>query len=422
MMTQIKVKNIVPEDLVDAAEDMTELVCQFANQFEPLEREGLFLLVDACTNARYCECHIKASKMISHATINVPLDPDEQPDYRANREIMEDHIAYEKMKRDAQKRRTFSNLVAEFNDTFKPEKPLKIIGGQHRFLAIRKALQKGIDEYHGIKVYFGLDTEQRLDVQLISNTNIAVSPDLIDRMYETVSGPELRNWCQEVGLLDKNQDFSSKRQKGHAITVRDARIFIMNYYKGLEIAPKEFDKTRTTPILAKSGVVNPEWEQLKKNKTDLWQDPNLKKAGQEFSLLAQAQREFFARQSNKNRGIADFAEKAFNYAIISAWAFIAGVLCNNKTRLKRHFSLRKQTGKDPLNASALAKGKHKSDPENYRGLGTRNDAKERGRFTELFFKQAEKGKGINKALVDAAIKMYHAKKAVLEAKEAEAKV
>jgi hypothetical protein len=30
----------------------------------------------------------------------------------------------------------------------------------------------GIDEYHGVKVYLGLDIKQRLDVQLISNTNI----------------------------------------------------------------------------------------------------------------------------------------------------------------------------------------------------------------------------------------------------------
>jgi len=421
-MTKIKVVDVVPEDLTSVAKDTTELLSSFAQKFEPLESERLFLLIDACTNARYCECHIKASKMIPNSTIDVPLDPDEQPDYRANREILEDHIAYERMISDAQNRRTFSNLIAEFTDIFDPDRPLKIIGGQHRFEAIKKAWEKGIDEYHGIKVYFGLDPDQRLDVQLISNINIAVSPDLIDRMYETVSGPQLRNWCQKVGLLDRNQDFSGKRQKGHPITVRDARTFIMDYYKGLEVNPREFNNTKTTPVLAKNGVVDSEWLQLKKDKSNLWQNVGLKKAGREFALLAEAQREFFSTQGNKRQKSADFAEKAFNYAIISAWAFVAGVLSTNKTRLKRHFDLRKQVNKDPLNAAALAKGKHKSDPENYRGLGTRNDAKERGRFAELFFKQAEKGGGINKALIDAAIKMYHAKKAVLEAREAEAKV
>jgi len=114
----------------------------------------------------------------------------------------------------------------------------------------------------------------------------------------------------------------------------------------------------------------------------------------------------------------EYASKALNYSIVSAWAFVAGVLENNDKRLERHFGLADRTSKDPLNAGALAKGKHKTDPENYRGLGTRTDVKERGRLAELFYFQAEKGEGISPKLVDASIKQYHAKLAILEAEDA----
>jgi hypothetical protein len=87
----------------------------------------------------------------------------------------------------------------------------------------------------------------------------------------------------------------------------------------------------------------------------------------------------------------------------------------------RHYDLSAAVGKDPLNASALAKGRHKTDPENYRGLGYRTDAKERGRLTELFYAQAEDGSGIAKAKIDVAIAKYHAKQAALEVQKLQAK-
>jgi hypothetical protein len=154
----------------------------------------------------------------------------------------------------------------------------------------------------------------------------------------------------------------------------------------------------------------------------LWNDEKLKEAGREFAALNRAQRDYYSTQEKKGRSNADFAEKASNYAVLSAWAYAAGMLHSNGTRLKRHYSLRKQRNRDPLHAAALAKGRHKSDAESYRGLGYRTDPKERGRFVELFHLQAEKGEGINKNLVDAAIKQYHAKQAVIEAREATEKV
>jgi hypothetical protein len=366
----------------------------FCEMFTPLEDPAtLPRLVDHRTGAHYCECHLHASKLIELATTDAPLDLDE-PEYRANREIVANAPAFAIMKLDAIGRRSFSNIVAEFlvDGT---DHPLKIIGGQHRIEAITEAFKSGVDEFHGVKVYFDLTTDQRLDVQLISNTNIAISGDLIDRMQETALGPELREWCQSVGLLEKGADFADKRVRGGPISV---------------------DATETTPNLSQTG--DERWEEIRKDGA-VWKDKNLREAALQFSVLVKTQRDVFS--SSKQKPKPDFPDKAMNAAVLAAWAYVAGTLQPNAERLKRHYALSTTVGRDPLNASALAGGRHKSDPENYRGLGYRTDSKERGRLAELFFLQAENGKGITPSLVDAAIKQYHAKQAALEAQRAKEK-
>jgi hypothetical protein len=108
-----------------------------------------------------------------------------------------------------------------------------------------------------------------------------------------------------------------------------------------------------------------------------------------------------------------------NYAVLSAWAYTAGLLSGNDKRLQRHYDFKGTKNKDPLNAAALAKGRHKTDADNYRGLGYRTDAKERGRFVELFHHQAEKGEGVNTSAISVAIAKYHAKQAELDVQKAE---
>jgi len=372
-------------------------------------------MVDAKNGARYCECHLAAKTIVRLGTIDVPLDPEEQGEYRANRDIVEDHVAYEKMQEDAMERRTFSNIVAEFSSDFDAEHPLKIIGGQHRFNAIKGALDRNVDQLHGLKVYFALDTDQRVDVQLISNTNIAASSDLIDRMQETQAGPELRDWCQDCGLLERGKDFADKRKLGKALTVRAARTFIINYFRGRSLATNSFDKANTTPVLAKTGIPDSEWSRLKSENPSMWQDAKLKKGGKEFAALVAAQRAAF-RGTTSN---PDFEEKALNFAVMSGWAFVSGLLHNNDVRLKRHYALCETKARDPLNAAILAKRAAQNRPENYRGLGNRMDPKERGRFVELFYLQADRGGGVTKASVELAIKKFHAKQAQLDVEEAE---
>lgn len=396
----------------------TFVACMDAcNPLEPAE--GILLLTDHRTGAGYCECHIKASKLIALGTTDVPLDPEDQADYRANRELVENAPAYARMIADAVERRSFSNIVAEYTLDFDKEHPLKIIGGQHRYEAIKHALQEGIDEYHGVKIYLDLNMDQRLDVQLISNTNIAISGDLFDRMHETVMGPQLRDWCQCVGLLENGQDFSDRRMRGGPISVQLARTFIYNYYQGMKVDAKKFADTETTPELCSTGQPDRDWDTLRASNPGLWSDKDLERAGTEFAALIKAQRSPFS--AGKKKHPPDFPEKAMNPAILASWSYVAGILHNNETRVKRHYALAVTTGRDPLNSEALAKGRHKTDPDNYRGLGYRTDAKERGRLTELFFLQSEKGDGITKANIDVAIAKFHAKQATLEVNKLQAK-
>jgi len=397
------------------------LLQQFAKEFEPLETANqLLLLTDSRTGARYCECHLKGSKLASLGTVDVPLDPEEQGEYRANREIVVNDAAYKTMIADAQQKRSFSNIVAEYTTDFDASHPLKVIGGQHRFDAIRRALAANVDELHGVKVYLDLDIKQRLDVQLISNTNIAVSRDLFDRLQETFQGPQLRDWCHSVGLLESEEDFADSYERTGPISVKMARTFVTNYFKGMEVDPKHFEVTDTTPTICPTGALDTDWEALKSSKAQLWTDAALLQAAKEFALLVKAQRKFFENKK-KPKPKPDYPEKALNIAIIAAWAYIAGMLHSNAPRLKRHFDLRNCTGKDPLNAAALANGKHKTDPQTYRGLGYRTDPQERGRFVELFYLQAEDGKGITPSAVDIAIKEYHVKQAKLDVLKAKAK-
>ena len=408
-------------EFIFEADDISELesiVEQFITTLKPVEGNALLLFRDECTGAVYTECHITADAIFENSTDDVPLDPDGSGEYRANRQLVDDHAAYKQMESDALKGRSFSNFVCEFIP--KDEKPLKIIGGQHRYNALQVALEAAVNVNHGVKVYFLLNKDQRLDVQVISNTNITVSKDLLDRMYETIAGSELRDWCQRAGLLGNGEDFADKRKRGSPISVSAARNFIVNFYAGKDaIAGGEFSQINTTPVTTKSGVQNPpDWVLVKKQHPELWTDDALLTAAKEYSALRQAQEDAFMTKSGKPQpGTSDFRDKANNLAIVAAWAFTAGLLQDNPARLQKHFELKTAAKLDPLKGAVLAKARHGTDPDSYRGLGYRTDPQERGRMVELFWIQAEKGNGITTKMVEVALEAYHAKHAVLRHKK-----
>ena len=189
----------------------------------------------------------------------------------------------------------------------------------------------------------------------------------------------------------------------------------MNYYQGRTI--RSFKEERTDGVIAESGGISLSWDNLKLNKPKWCEDEGLIEAGKQYSKLIKSQHDYF--ETHKVKNYKTYADKVYNYAIMASWAFIAGHLQDNPIRLNRHYKLSESTKKDPLNAAVLASARHKSDPENYRGLGTRTDAKERGRLIELFYLQAESGEGIDKRKVELALRKYHAKQAYLDVKEFE---
>ena len=102
-------------------------VSDFYEIFEPIEKV-IYLLMDKVTGAVFGECHVSAKNLINNCTVDVPLDPEEQSDYRANRELVEDSSAFAQMKIDANNGRIFSNIVAEYNVEFDEELEYKIVG------------------------------------------------------------------------------------------------------------------------------------------------------------------------------------------------------------------------------------------------------------------------------------------------------
>lgn len=406
--------NIVFHEFEENEQDeLLNVIEAFDESMSPLESDYLLVLKDEFTGAAFCECHLRAGNLIKSGTTDVPLDPENAPEYRANRELATSHAAFERMKQDAVEGRVFSNLVCEYRQ--EASKPLEVIGGQHRFDAISEAFANGVDQFHGLKVYFSLTNEQRLDVQVISNTNITVPADLLDRMFATIEGTDLRQWCQRVGLLDKGQDFADKNKRDGPITVKEARTLIVNYFMGREVGSANFENRDTTPKVVKSGTRSPiEWASVLKSNPDLWDDAGLKKAGKEFAKLVESQLAYFwDAATEKYEGKADQRHKAKNMALLSAWSFVSGALSDNSARLKRHYLL-SEAKREPLRSDLLAKGRHQTDADNYRGLGFRTDPKERGRFAQLFWLQAEKGGGFTTKMVDSAIKGYEAKKAQIE--------
>jgi hypothetical protein len=390
-------------------------VREFLKTFSPQESQlgaALILYYDEKSVAFYTLCHLTGEALAPACDFEAALDADDDEVYKLNRDIAEDQAAYKKMEEDAYYGRTFEDIVLEFDQSYRKEKPLKVYGGQHRLRAISKVSTHKGSTTHGVRVYFSLTREQKVEIATVNNTSIAVPNDLLDRMREQLLGSELRDWCQSVGLLKANQDFSDNRSPD-VPTVRAARTLVVNYFAGIDAKQSELYQ----PIVCKSGGMDEAYLAVRKKIN--WSDPDLLTMGQQFTRLHTTQ-----QNSVKNRKFdtsAEFARKALSLAIVAAWAYASGYFQRNSQLLQQHYSLPAQAtaGNDPLNAKALASAKQKGvDPDNYRGLGTRFNPRELGRMLEVFIVHATHSKKITKDLANAAIQQYEAKRAHHEAEKA----
>lgn len=395
-------------------EDVRNAVLDFLSSVDCLEKEKnmpVLIYQDGVKNSYYIRCCMSGETISGLISLDARLDPSATDTFRDNRELMLRHNTYLRMSKDAENQREFNDIIAEYSTSYVPDKPLKVWGGQHRSKAIQDAfVRRKVSRYHGFRVYFCLTKEQRSELALISNTNIAVSNDLFDRqLEETLVGPYLREWCVKVGLLKPDEDFPDVGSRSEKVTTQGARTFIVNFYKGKEEGqqtnPDKVDHNVYEPYLCKSGVVlDAEYERLTDREGgSLWGDPAVAQAGKAFANLHNAQHEAVKKSKNNRK---TFRMKVLTPAIISSWSYIAGLLQPNQRRLKNHLAVPPPArgAADPLNALEMSKFKHDQDAPTYRGLGTRSDVKERQRMAQVFLARSlGENSPIDKTLLNRAV-------------------
>lgn len=414
-MNKIEKHFIIPNGLSPDS-NIIEKIEEFFKKFKPYEVENnipLLLLFDKRSEAFYFICHLEAKLIASKSDLDAVLDPEESEDYKLNRGLYLDTYAYKLMESDSLKGRSFEDLVVEYDTSYIYDKPLKVFGGQHRIQAIKEAIKKDVSVMHGIRVYFCLSLEQKVNIAIANNTSIAVSNDLLDRMQEDLLGTDLRSWCQLVGLLMEGQHFADRRSPEGTLTVRIARTLIVNFYKGKNAQEDKFH----IPIVCSSGP-GIDKNYLEVRESIEWSNNSLIIMGRQLNRLHNIQRE---RVLNRRKDkYIEFANKTIHPCVAASWAYATGLFQHNSEFLNNHYFLADSNSPpyDPLNAKDLSKARLKGiDPDTYRGLGARINKEELGRMLEVFLLQATKAKkrGINLKLANAAIQSYHAKKAKLKA-------
>lgn len=412
------------------ADTLTEIE-EFRTNIPTFERKmglPLSIFLDEKSGGVYTECHILSEDFVKYSDPNTvidPKDPEIEEEERANREIEEGNFYFLQMKRDADEGRSFSDMITEYDKTYIPNKPLKILGGQHRNEAIKEAVKKGKNVYHGIKVYFNLTTSQKVEVMRIANTNINVADDLRDRLQEETLNPNgmLKEFAKTTGILKIKENFSDKRKyEDFSPSVRMVRSFIVNFFKGKEYTGENIDADAVEPYLCKSGKdIDSEYIKYFKKFSGggSFNDEELIRAGKMLAKLHDKQ--YLKADNIKNASKNEYKIKAFSLAVITSWAFAAGVLQRYPDRLEKLYSLPDLSGDDdPLNARAMANARHRilDKERNYRGLGVRNDPTERGRLLYLFLAYSGSSKPkITELMCNSAIQIYHSNNDRIRAEE-----
>jgi hypothetical protein len=399
-----------------------EQITYFYNNVETLEKklgQKLILLYDRKTSAIYTVCHVLAETLTNKMDCDVSIDPEFQSEFRANRELQPENPIFKRMIEDGKKGRQFSDIIIEYDKHVKPELPLKVLGGQHRAEAIKRALPE--NGWHGIRVYFNLDKDKRTELYIVSNTNIAVPPDLLDRLDEQglVPPSKLRALAWEIGILKKSNDFGERKVSDEEsdVPVKTMRTFVVDFYDGKGYKGG-FDNEAIIPDLCHAGGYDDAYEKYIElyKKIDFLKEKDLLEAGRNFVKLHKKQFEMASKMDVK--GKKEFRIKALTPSVVSSWAFAAGVLQGDRKRLEKLYDLPNVSSRtDPLNASAMAEARLEDiDPPTYRGLGTRSSPGERGRMLKLFLMYSASPKtGIDKEKCLAAIQQFHADEATAKA-------
>jgi hypothetical protein len=158
--------------------------------------------------------------------------------------------------------------------------------------------------------------------------------------------------------------------------------------KGKTVKNEELDKNIYEPYVAESGVtIDQQYNRIMGEKGEkILNEKALLEAGKKFLTLHRAQCEKVKTNPKKIRNLKSYRNKALIVSVLCGWSYVAGLLQDNKGRLRNHYKIPKTTSKipDPLNAEEMSHFKHDSDPPTYRGLGTRQTSKDIQRIAQLF--------------------------------------
>jgi hypothetical protein len=198
------------------------------------------------------------------------------------------------------------------------------------------------------------------------------------------------------------------------ITTQGARSFVVSFFKGRQageqVREDQLDKNTYEPYLCQTGIaLDEEYRQLtEKIGNELWADKELLDAGKAFARLHKAQFDAI-RKSKSNYKV--FRMKAMSPSVLTAWAYVAGLLKPHPRRLQVHLTVPQppKGAPDPLNAEEMANFRYYQDVDSSRGLGTRSIMKDRQRMAQVFLARSMDPEAtLEKKLLNQAVNQFTA--------------
>jgi hypothetical protein len=420
-------------------------VAAFYREFREVPQRAdnakLALAQDKVDGVFFVDCHLRgddiAGKLDSRARLRILEGDDasrEEPEdeeaadaqeaeedetyaeFGFNREIQDRHPVFRRMVEDALGGRSFLGMVLEWDQFYTADRPLKILGGQHRCEAVKRAIERGeeSDRFHSVRIHFGLNAEQQAQIIDIYNANIDVPKALWDRIGEQLLGDSSRAWCQRVGLLGPDENFTDKASQRQPMTVQILRCLVVNYFRGRGFSG-DFEgdgaKFLEDIDIMPTGSMEPnEAYKALATQQSTWTDADFEDAGREFARLHQRQKQVCLSTS----GMARFQNKTLTPAVVAGWAYAAALLADRPDRLSLLFRLAdnhdRRVSPDPLNAAFMSRYSHDKDDATYRGLGTRQNKAEAQKLAYVFLAHSNPNmtrNGLQQQIVDYAIGEYY---------------
>jgi hypothetical protein len=394
----------------------------------------LTLYHDPADGAFFTECHLTARQIEMFVDLEPALHGRATEDLpveklvKLTRDVVEESPVFKDMQRDARKGRPFSDIVVEWNTSYRPDRPLKVIGGQHRTWSIRMAIDSDsqADRLHGVKTYLALDGDKRSSLCIVFNRNIPVAKPYLDRLVEhRVVGANSMLWARHVGLLGEDEDFADRVTGTRRLTAQIVWCVVTNYFLGGGFKGKVDDSLHEAVHIPKTGTggLDKKYMRVLEEHRGLWSSGEVLEMGRRFAELHRRQADACFKPPDKFRDLRKVQHryKALTPCLAAAWGYTAGVLQREQKRLKAHYELPgsydPKASPDPLNALAMSAQKHWSEKETYRGLGTRQNAKEAQRLVKLFLLQTlpDYRGGISKELIASAMDEHAVKMKAVEA-------